>query len=45
MPALPDLPAIVTARLRVRPVDATDLPALMEVNGDEAVVHHLPYAA
>lgn len=45
MPALPDLPAIVTTRLRVRPVAATDLPALLEVNGDEAVVQHLPYAA
>lgn len=45
MPGLPELPEVVTARLRVRPVTAADLPALMAVNGDEAVVLHLPYPA
>lgn len=45
MPGLHALPEVVTERLRVRPVTAADLPALMAVNGDEAVVQHLPYPA
>ncbi len=32
-----------TARLRLRPVVQADLPALLLVNGDDAVTHHLPY--
>jgi RimJ/RimL family protein N-acetyltransferase len=32
-----------TARLRVRPVDKSDLAALMKVNGDDAVTKFLPY--
>jgi RimJ/RimL family protein N-acetyltransferase/alkylhydroperoxidase family enzyme len=37
-------PPIESARLHVRPVAESDLPALMEVNGDEEVTRFLPYA-
>ena len=37
--------SIDTPRLRLRPVDAADLPDLLEVNGDPAVTRFLPYAA
>ena len=36
---------IESARLCVRPVSEPDLPALLEVNGDEEVTRFLPYAA
>src|SRR6266436_1782831 len=36
---------IESARLYVRPVSEPDLPALLEVNGDEEVTRFLPYAA
>ncbi len=35
---------IESTRLCVRPVSESDLPALMEVNGDEDVTRFLPYA-
>ncbi len=35
---------IETLRLRVRLVEESDLPALLEVNGDERVTQFLPYA-
>ncbi len=34
-----------TPRLLVRRVQASDLPALMHVNGDDEVTRHLPYAS
>jgi RimJ/RimL family protein N-acetyltransferase len=34
-----------SARLWLRPVDAADLPDLLEVNGDEVATRFLPYAA
>jgi [ribosomal protein S5]-alanine N-acetyltransferase len=42
--SLAPLPAIDTARLRLRRVERADLPELLAINGDEAVTHHLPYA-
>jgi RimJ/RimL family protein N-acetyltransferase len=38
-------PPIDSARLRVRPVEPGDLPALAAVNGDDAVTRFLPYAS
>ncbi len=38
-------PPLETPRLIVRPLAEGDLPALMAVNGDERVTHHLPYPA
>jgi len=35
---------LVTERLRVRLVEARDLPGLLAVNGDATVTRHLPYA-
>jgi len=35
---------IQTARLTVRPVDKSDLAALMKVNGDDSVTKYLPYS-
>ncbi|HLX24083.1 MAG TPA: GNAT family N-acetyltransferase [Usitatibacter sp.] len=35
---------IQTARLTVRPVDKSDLVALMKVNGDDSVTKYLPYS-
>ena len=37
-------PPIETARLLLRLVDESDLPALMSVNGDDEVTRFLPYA-
>jgi RimJ/RimL family protein N-acetyltransferase len=37
-------PPIETPRLRVRLVTESDLPALLEVNGDDEVTRYLPYA-
>ncbi|HVO00389.1 MAG TPA: GNAT family N-acetyltransferase [Steroidobacteraceae bacterium] len=34
-----------SARLLIRPVTEADLPALLEVNGDDAVTQYLPYAS
>jgi RimJ/RimL family protein N-acetyltransferase len=42
--ALERPPPIETGRLRVRLVEARDLPALFEVNGDAEVTRFLPYA-
>jgi ribosomal-protein-alanine N-acetyltransferase len=39
-----NLPPIQTARLLIRTVQASDLPDLLTVNGDDAVTQHLPYA-
>lgn len=41
---LPVPPLIETPRLLLRRVEAEDLPALMQVSGDEAVTQYLPYA-
>lgn len=41
----PAFPRIETERLSIRPVAASDLPALLEVNGDPAVTRYLPYEA
>lgn len=43
--SLPELPPIATARLTVRPVSDTDLPALMAVNSDDETTRFLPYAS
>jgi ribosomal-protein-alanine N-acetyltransferase len=43
--ALPHFEAVHTARLTIRPVQASDLPDLLAVNGDDAVTHFLPYAS
>lgn len=43
-PDLADFPVLQTARLQVRPVAEADLPALLAINGDEAVTRFLPYA-
>ena len=40
----PPLEPIDAERVRVRPLARSDLPALHEVNGDEAVTRLLPYA-
>lgn len=40
----PFISSIASARLTLRPVAATDLPDLMEVNGDPQVTGFLPYA-
>lgn len=40
----PTLESITSDRLRLRPVQASDLPDLMAVNGDPAVTSFLPYA-
>ena len=37
-------PAIASARLHVRLVAEVDLPALMQVNGDDEVTRFLPYS-
>ncbi len=42
--ALAEFPALATPRLNLRPVAEADLPALLAVNGDEAVTRFLPYA-
>lgn len=42
---LPAFPPIETERLSVRPVVASDLPALLEVNRDPEVTRYLPYDA
>jgi [ribosomal protein S5]-alanine N-acetyltransferase len=36
---------ILTPRLCIRPVEKTDLPALLAVNGDDTVTRYLPYAS
>ncbi len=41
---LPPVHAIDTPRLAIRPVDAADLPPLLQVNGDPEVTRYLPYA-
>lgn len=38
------LPVLETTRLQLRLVTAADLPALLQVNGDETVTRFLPYA-
>lgn len=43
--SLPPCPEIRTARLVVRTVAEPDLEDLLEVNGDDAVTRHLPYAS
>lgn len=40
----PAIARIESTRLLIRPVDDADLPALLEINGDEAVTRFLPYA-
>ena len=42
--ALPIIDPIQTSRLMVRAVGIDDLPDLLEINGDSAVTHFLPYA-
>lgn len=42
--ALPIIDPIQTSRLMVRAVGIDDLPDLLEINGDPAVTHFLPYA-
>lgn len=37
--------SLCAPRVSLRPVAATDLPHLLEVNGDEQVTRYLPYAA
>lgn len=44
-PSLDRIEALATARLRLRPVDEADLPALLAVYGDAQVVRHLPHGA
>ncbi|MDE2219059.1 MAG: GNAT family N-acetyltransferase [Gammaproteobacteria bacterium] len=44
MPLRLDQP-LETARLAIRPVAEADLPALLAVNGDDAVTRYLPYAS
>lgn len=41
---LPDIDTLPSARLHLRPVQATDLADLMAVNGDDEVTRFLPYA-
>ena len=40
---LPPNPTIETSRLTIRLVERTDLPALLDVNGDDEVTRYLPY--
>lgn len=40
----PEITSIDSARLRLRPVVADDLPDLLQVNGDDRVTRFLPYA-
>lgn len=40
---LPLTTQVTTVRLIIRPIRETDLPALLEVNGDETVTRFLPY--
>jgi [ribosomal protein S5]-alanine N-acetyltransferase len=42
---LPLALAVHTPRLVLRPVNESDLPDLLHINGDEAVTQYLPYAA
>jgi [ribosomal protein S5]-alanine N-acetyltransferase len=42
--SLPELAPITSPRLVVRQITPADLPALLAVNGDEAVTRFLPYA-
>jgi RimJ/RimL family protein N-acetyltransferase len=42
---LPAFPPIETERLSIRPIARSDLPALLEVNGDPEVTRYLPYNA
>jgi ribosomal-protein-alanine N-acetyltransferase len=42
---LPPNPKIDTARLTIRLVESSDLPALLEINGDDEVTRYLPYAS
>ena len=44
-PVVPDLGPLTTARLHIRVLEPADLDDLAAVNGDEAVVSHLPYPA
>jgi RimJ/RimL family protein N-acetyltransferase len=41
---LPEITLIESRRVRLRPVAETDLPALLEINGDPEVTRFLPYA-
>ncbi len=41
---LPTVTPFDSFRLRLRPVEAADLPDLLEVNGDDEVTRFLPYA-
>ena len=43
--SLPVITQINAPRLHLRPVAAADLPALMQVNGDDQVTQYLPYAS
>lgn len=43
--SFPAIASIESARLLIRPVAETDLPALLEINGDDAVTRFLPYAS
>lgn len=40
----PAIASIESSRLTIRPIDASDLPDLMETNGDPEVTQFLPYA-
>ena len=42
---LPVITQISAPRPHLRPVAAADLPALMQVNGDDQVTQYLPYAS
>jgi RimJ/RimL family protein N-acetyltransferase len=40
---LPDNPRIETPRLKIRLVEAADLPSVLAINADDAVTRYLPY--